>query len=150
MGRFLADVSARRTVIDNKRCVVAVFRDSTTRRRREEEQVHVQKLESIRTLAAGIAHDFNNLLTSLIGNVSLAQMSLAQSHEARGMLDEPSARPLEPRRSHASCSPSPKEAPLCAGAPASSRCCVMQRPSHQWNQRALPVRSARREFGRDG
>ncbi|MGC9985126.1 MAG: ATP-binding protein [Polyangia bacterium] len=85
---FLADVSARRTVIDNKRCVVAVFRDSTTRRRREEEQVHVQKLESIRTLAAGIAHDFNNLLTSLIGNVSLAQMSLAQSHEARGMLDE--------------------------------------------------------------
>ena len=85
---FLADVSARSTVIDDKRCVVAVFRDSSTRRRREEEQLHVQKLESIRTLAAGIAHDFNNLLTSLIGNVSLAQMSLAQSHEARGMLDE--------------------------------------------------------------
>jgi len=85
---FLADVSARGTAISNKRCVVAVFRDSTTRRLRQDEQLHVQKLESIRTLAAGIAHDFNNLLTGLIGNVSLAQMSLPQSHEARGLLDE--------------------------------------------------------------
>ena len=85
---FLADVSARSTVISNKRCVVAVFRDATERRRREDEQLHLQKLESIRTLAAGIAHDFNNLLTGLIGNISLAQMSLADSHEARPLLDE--------------------------------------------------------------
>jgi PAS domain S-box-containing protein len=85
---FLADVSARSTVISGKRCVVGVFRDSNTRRRRDEEQLHIQKLESIRTLAAGIAHDFNNLLTGLIGNVSLAQTSLGQSHDARALLDE--------------------------------------------------------------
>ena len=85
---FLADVSARSTVISNKRCVVGVFRDATERRQREDEQLHLQKLESIRTLAAGIAHDFNNLLTGLIGNVSLAQMSLTSSHEARPLLDE--------------------------------------------------------------
>jgi PAS domain S-box-containing protein len=85
---FLADVSARSTVISNKRCVVGVFRDATERRQREDEQLHIQKLESIRTLAAGIAHDFNNLLTGLIGNVSLAQMSLTSSHEARSLLDE--------------------------------------------------------------
>ena len=85
---FLADVSARSTVISNKRCVVGVFRDATERRQREDEQLHIQKLESIRTLAAGIAHDFNNLLTGLIGNVSLAQMSLTSSHEARPLLDE--------------------------------------------------------------
>lgn len=85
---FWADVSARSIVISNKRCVVAVFRDATERRRREDEQLHVQKLESIRTLAAGIAHDFNNLLTGLIGNISLAQMSLADSHEAQFLLDE--------------------------------------------------------------
>src|ERR1019366_4793168 len=62
-----ADVSARRPLISNKRCVVGVFRDATERRQREEEQLQVQKLESIRRLAAGIAHDFNNLLNGLIG-----------------------------------------------------------------------------------
>jgi PAS domain S-box-containing protein len=85
---FLADVSARSTMISNRRCVVGVFRDATERRRREDEQLHVQKLESIRTLAAGIAHDFNNLLTGLIGNLSLAQMTVADSHEVRPLLDE--------------------------------------------------------------
>jgi len=85
---FLADVSARSTVISGKGCVVGVFRDATTRRLREDEQLHVQKLESIRTLAAGIAHDFNNLLTGLIGNISLAQMSLDSSSEAHVVLGE--------------------------------------------------------------
>jgi PAS domain S-box-containing protein len=85
---FLADVTIRSTTIANRRCMVGVFRDATARRRREDEQLHIQKLESIRTLAAGIAHDFNNLLTALIGNVSLAQMSLDASHEAWGLLGE--------------------------------------------------------------
>jgi PAS domain S-box-containing protein len=84
----LADVSARRTVISNKRCVVGVFRDAGERLRREDEQLQVQKLESIRTLAAGIAHDFNNLLTGLIGNVSLAQMQLDKGQQAWELLDE--------------------------------------------------------------
>ena len=84
----LADVSARRTVISHKRCVVGVFRDAGERLRREDEQLQVQKLESIRTLAAGIAHDFNNLLTGLIGNVSLAQMQLDKGQQAWELLDE--------------------------------------------------------------
>ena len=84
----LADVSARRTVITNKRCVVGVFRDAGERLSREDEQLQVQKLESIRTLAAGIAHDFNNLLTGLIGNVSLAQMQLEKGQQAWELLDE--------------------------------------------------------------
>jgi signal transduction histidine kinase/ActR/RegA family two-component response regulator len=85
---LLADVSARRTVISNRRCVVGVFRDARERLRREEEQLQVQKLESIRTLAAGIAHDFNNLLTGLIGNVSLAQLQLDKDIQAWELLDE--------------------------------------------------------------
>jgi len=84
----LADVSARRTVISNKRCVVGVFRAAGERLRREDEQLQVQKLESIRILAAGIAHDFNNLLTGLIGNVSLAQMQLGKGQPAWELLDE--------------------------------------------------------------
>jgi PAS domain S-box-containing protein len=87
-GVVLADVSARRTVITGRRCVVGVFRDAGERLRREHEQLQVQKLESIRTLAAGIAHDFNNLLTGLIGNVSLAQMQLDKDQQAWELLDE--------------------------------------------------------------
>ena len=85
---LLADVSARRTVISNKRCVVGLFRDAKVRLRREDEQLQVQKLESIRTLAAGIAHDFNNLLTGLIGNISLAQLQLDKGQQAWELLDE--------------------------------------------------------------
>jgi PAS domain S-box-containing protein len=84
----LADTSARPTIISNKRCLVGVFRDATERLRRGQEQLQVQKLESIRTLAAGIAHDFNNLLTGLIGNISLAQMQLDKGQQAFELLDE--------------------------------------------------------------
>ena len=84
----LADVTARPTVISNKRCVVGVFREASERLRREDEQLQVQKLESIRTLAAGIAHDFNNLLTGLIGNISLAQLQLDKEQQAWDLLDE--------------------------------------------------------------
>ena len=86
-SQLLADVTARKTVIDGKHCVVGVFRDATTRRACEAEQLQLQKLESIRTLAAGLAHDFNNLLTGLVGNVSLAQELLEPSHEVRELLD---------------------------------------------------------------
>lgn len=87
-GEFLADVTARRTMIGERSCVVAVFRDASARRLREEAQIQTQKLESIRTLAAGIAHDFNNLLTGVVGNVSLAQMLFDETHEAWSLLEE--------------------------------------------------------------
>ena len=72
---FYADVSAQRFVMEDRVCVIGVFRDATERRRREEALLHIQKLESIRTLAAGIAHDFNNLLTAILGNVALAELN---------------------------------------------------------------------------
>jgi PAS domain S-box-containing protein len=85
---FYADISAQLFMLEERQCLVAVFRDATERRRREEELVNVQKLESIRTLAAGIAHDFNNLLTGIMGNLSLAEMSLHEPNEARVLMGE--------------------------------------------------------------
>lgn len=50
--------------------------DISRRKQMEEALLKVRNLESIGTLAAGIAHDFNNLLTVIMGNISLAKMSL--------------------------------------------------------------------------
>lgn len=49
---------------------------------------HVQKMESIGTLAGGIAHDFNNILGAILGNVDLARVELMPGHAALANLDE--------------------------------------------------------------
>lgn len=59
--------------------MVIAFRDMTEKRRVEEERLKTSKLESIALLAGGIAHDYNNLLTAIMGNLSLAQMSITDS-----------------------------------------------------------------------
>jgi signal transduction histidine kinase/CheY-like chemotaxis protein len=52
------------------------------RLRHEELLFHAQKLESLGVLAGGIAHDFNNILTGVLGNITLAQMFLDETHKA--------------------------------------------------------------------
>jgi PAS domain S-box-containing protein len=47
------------------------IQDITEYKRAAEEQIKIQKLESLGILAGGIAHDFNNLLTGVMGYVSL-------------------------------------------------------------------------------
>jgi PAS domain S-box-containing protein len=49
---------------------------------------HVQKMESVGTLAGGIAHDFNNILGAILGNVALARDLLDEGHAALAHLDE--------------------------------------------------------------
>jgi PAS domain S-box-containing protein len=70
--------------------VAGTARDITERRRMEEERMklreqlyHVQKLESVGTLAGGIAHDFNNILTAIIGYGNLLEMYLKEDDSAR-------------------------------------------------------------------
>ncbi|MFI5303657.1 MAG: PAS domain-containing protein [Nitrospiria bacterium] len=53
--------------------VCGIATDITDLRNREEDQMKIEKLESLGLLAGGIAHDFNNILTAIMGNVSLAK-----------------------------------------------------------------------------
>lgn len=62
--------------------VVLVFRDVTEKQRMQEELLRASTLESVGLLAGGIAHDFNNILTAILGNLSLAMLSLDKRSEA--------------------------------------------------------------------
>ncbi len=64
-----------------------IFRDVTQKKRMEEELHKAQKIESLGVLAGGIAHDFNNLLTAILGNVSLAKMSLNNLEKINNYLE---------------------------------------------------------------
>lgn len=67
---------------------LAIFTDITEREFLQHELLKVQKLESLGLLAGGIAHDFNNILTSILGNISFAQMFLDEAHKARTPLEQ--------------------------------------------------------------
>lgn len=45
------------------------------RKRLEDERQRAEKLSAVGVLAGGIAHDFNNILTSVLGNLSLAEVA---------------------------------------------------------------------------
>ncbi len=68
--------------------VYAVARDITERKELEKERTKASKLESIGVLAGGIAHDFNNILAVILGNVSLAKISLDNQDEVIKLLTE--------------------------------------------------------------
>jgi signal transduction histidine kinase len=95
--QILVSYAVPRTPEEARRVVVSVI-DLTARRHAEEEQLQVQRLESLGLLAGGIAHDFNNLLTAILGNLSLLQVSgpeeqlLAETRQAitraRGLTEQ--------------------------------------------------------------
>jgi len=67
---------------------LAIYTDITEREFLQHELLKVQKLESLGLLAGGIAHDFNNILTSILGNISFAQVFLDEAHKARSPLEQ--------------------------------------------------------------
>jgi PAS domain S-box-containing protein len=78
--------------------LVGSVRDRTDEVRMTEERVRLerkllqtQKLESLGVLAGGIAHDFNNLLVGILGNASLAMLSLHDETAPASAVREPLA-----------------------------------------------------------
>lgn len=71
--------SSARTLMNEEGAteIIGMLTDITDRKRMEEERVKFSKLESLGVLAGGIAHDFNNLLTGVVGNMSIASLTLS-------------------------------------------------------------------------
>jgi PAS domain S-box-containing protein len=85
---FFADISTSLVIIDDKTCLIGIFRDVTTRKEIEEKVRHTQKLEAIGILAGGIAHDFNNILSAMLGYSELAINELPAGSEGHKDLSQ--------------------------------------------------------------
>lgn len=79
------EVNLVRDTAGNPVETIGYWVDVTEKKRMEEEQntlrehlYHLQKLESVGTLAGGIAHDFNNILSIIIGYGNLLEKSLGK------------------------------------------------------------------------
>ena len=60
----------------------------TEKRILESQIMHMQKIESLGTLAGGIAHEFNNILTSIIGYSSFLKNLFKKGSKERGYVDK--------------------------------------------------------------
>jgi PAS domain S-box-containing protein len=81
-------MSARMISLKGVPHIVSITRDITERKKHEQEQLKIEKLESLGILAGGIAHDFNNILTGIMGNISLAKVFLDTAHKSYKPLAE--------------------------------------------------------------
>ena len=81
------DVLSRASVLFNEQGqavrMIGTHVDITERKRQELELQHMQKLESLGTVAGGIAHDFNNLLAGLFLNLELVGDALPANSAAQ-------------------------------------------------------------------
>lgn len=66
--------------------ILGAFHDITERKRIEDENIAIQKLDSLGTLAAGLAHDFNNILGMILASSQMAQMKIAGNTEESNVI----------------------------------------------------------------
>ncbi|MFA5139218.1 MAG: PAS domain S-box protein [Elusimicrobiota bacterium] len=73
--------------------IVSLCRDVSERKRMERslQDMQMQRLESLGTLAGGIAHDFNNMLTGVLANLSLLERGSVTGGRKRRVFQEAGA-----------------------------------------------------------
>lgn len=90
-GRLLTVESHWTLVADgdwHRRSVLVVNTDVTEKRSVQSQLLHMQRMESIGTLAGGVAHEFNNLLQAIRGYTHFAMSGLAADDTRRRDLDQ--------------------------------------------------------------
>lgn len=75
-------ISARLISLKGVPHIITITRDITQLKQFQQEQLKIEKLQSLGTLAGGIAHDFNNILTGIMGNISFATIFLDEDHKS--------------------------------------------------------------------
>ncbi|MFA6507541.1 MAG: ATP-binding protein [Treponemataceae bacterium] len=79
-------VAAVPIVFAEKKSVLISFIDISELTFLRIELFNARKMESIGVMAAGLAHDFNNILTAIMGNVSLARLSIDETGDVSDAL----------------------------------------------------------------
>jgi len=80
-------LSSQRITLGGVECLIHNIIDITERKKMEKELLKSKNLESIGILAGGIAREFNNYLTSIMGNISIAKLSLHDAEKIHRSLN---------------------------------------------------------------
>jgi PAS domain S-box-containing protein len=87
-SEFDAMVVLSRFELDNEPMLLAIVRDISQKKNLESQLYHMQKMESIGTLAGGIAHDFNNLMTVITGYGHIIKMRMEPDDPQLAMIEQ--------------------------------------------------------------
>lgn len=89
------EVTANSLVHEGTKYSITFIKDISAKKQEEMQKAkvnehlqHVQRLDSLGTLAGGIAHDFNNILSAIFGYTELTKLSCSDNEKVQHYLDQ--------------------------------------------------------------